>query len=529
MAWSFSKKLLIFMLFGMALVALGPATSADALDYHLGVAIAILNNGGMPVMPEWFTARLAGNGEVLNAVGMSVGAEQFGSLLQYVSLLGVVGTILFAPRINDKLYAYPKRYVPDLIALAAFSAPVLLFLVSSAKPQMWPIAMTTFAFTLVVHPSRRSLSRSNALISYVLVCLLVMTAAEAKFNFLLGGGVVGMLAFIFMTKQRYFLAALGITLITAMLVMAPSIIWKALAFNTTLIDALIYPLPGHLPGTDAMLAHSQFNADTSSIFTFPFSILIPSNIGSFGVMLGVGWLVLIGLRPDRDVGFWFGIFAAVIVAITNIMLAPPAARMYLEPYFWLLIIVVVQPNENILRYYNWLKWPIFGQALLATTACWVGVATLLPGALLPVWRTHIMERSANGYEIMQWANTVLPKNAVLLNEHRSMALAPRDSVNSGWIENVDINDSRSLIYLNRLKLRKVSHILVIGPIDQSPPLSGCFGKVLAGPGIGHLATRNPFNQGSNYEAWILEFKSAMLPECALMVDNRQGLQHESNL
>lgn len=514
--WShtYPEKLLLLVLLGIGLVAMGPVTSADALDYHLGVAIAILNNGGMPVAPEWFTSRLTGNGEVLNALAMSVGAEQFGSLLQYVSLLGIVGIILFSRDARDECDAHVRRGVSNVIALAAFSAPVLLFLISSPKPQMWPIAMTTFAFALALHPLRRNLPRPKALIGYALICLLVMTASQAKFNYLLGGGVVGMLALLLMAKQRYFLASMGITLITAALIMVPPTIWKAVAFNASWLDALLHPLPGHLPGTDAMIAHSQFNQDTDSSFPFPLSILIPSSVGGFSVTLGVGWLVLIGLRPGRDVWLWSGICAAFVIVMVNAFLAPPAARMYLEPYFWLLFILAVQPNEDPLCRYTWLKWPVFGQAFLFTAACWLGVVSLLPGAFLPAWRTHIMARSANGYEIMKWADEVLPKNAVLLNTHRSMALAPRDSVSSGWIPYVDMNAAETRIYLDRLKLKKVSHVLTSGPADYSSPLSNCFGRVLAGPGIGHLATRNPFNQGANYEAWILEFESARLPECA---------------
>ena len=73
-----SHKLLLAMLFGMGLLSLGPVTNADALDYHIGFAIALLNNGGVPITPEWFHGRLTGNGEVLNAMALSVGAEQFG-------------------------------------------------------------------------------------------------------------------------------------------------------------------------------------------------------------------------------------------------------------------------------------------------------------------------------------------------------------------------------------------------------------------------------------------------------------------
>ncbi len=88
-----ARGLVLAMLLGTLLLALGPVTNADALDYHMGAAIAILNNGGMPANPEWFHSRFAGNGEVLNALGLAVGAEQFGSLLQFASLMAVASLL----------------------------------------------------------------------------------------------------------------------------------------------------------------------------------------------------------------------------------------------------------------------------------------------------------------------------------------------------------------------------------------------------------------------------------------------------
>jgi hypothetical protein len=513
-AQTHSKKLLIFLLLGMGLLALGPVTNADALDYHMGVAIAILNNGGMPVAPEWFIGRLAGNGEVLNALAISLGAEQFGSLLQYVSLLGIVGIILFAGNSREECVDRHQAAVSDVIALAAFSVPILLFLISAPKPQMWPIAMTTFAFALVVHPFLRGSSRQGSLAGFALVCALVMTASQAKFNYLLGGGVVGLFALLAMAKQRLFWASMGIGLIAAVLVIAPPVLWKAAVFNGGWIDALIHPLPGRLPGTDAFIALAKSASDMASPLPFPFLMLIPTSIGSFSTLLGMGWLVLIGLRPGRDQWLWGGIAAASFMIIASVLLAPPSSRMYLEPYYWLMIVLVLQPTRSALASCSPLRWVVLGQALVVASMCWLGALSLLPGALTATWRTDVMQRSANGYEIMKWADTVLPKNAVVLNGHRSMALMPRDAVAYDWSNFVELPADQSSIYLNRLKIRSVSHILVIGPINRNLPISNCFGRVIGGPGVGHSATRNPFNQGPNYEAWIVEFDSQRLPECA---------------
>ena len=512
------RKLWVFILIGMGILSIGPITHADALDYHSGVAIAILNEGGMPLMPEWFLSRLAGNGEVLNALAMSIGAEQFASLLQYLSLLSIVAIIFYANNVSHQSKFFNKNKRLDLIMLATISTPVLLFLVSSSKPQLWPIAMITFAFALIIHPSQRKIYQSNPLINFTFICLLIMTASQAKFNYVLDAGVVGFFAMLFMIKQRYFWAALGITVITALIIIAPPILWKSLAFNASLIDTLIHPLPGHLQGTDALMKIVQYSSDTDSKFSFPFSILIPTYLGSYGAMLGVGFLLLINLRTGNDSLLKAGVFAALIVIIINIFFGPRSSRSYLEAYFWLLLILSAQTNKKYPSTYNWIKWPIIIQALLSAISIIFGIIILSPGAISAERRSQIMKFHATGYELMEWADKVLPKNAVLLNTNRSMALLPRDGVAGAsytFLLRANLKDPKAKIYLDRLKFKKVSHILILGPIDYTAPLAKCYGNILAGPHTTSSAGRNPFTQKIKNEAWILEFKSEKLPKCAI--------------
>ena len=388
---------------------------------------------------------------------------------------------------------------------------------------MWPIAMITLAFALIIHPACRKLSKRNALISYSLICLLTMSAMQAKFNYTLEGMILLLVAFLLMIRRRLFWISIYITLFTIILVILPPIIWKAAAFNTDWFDVLIHPLPGKLSGTNFFInnvVNSKLNIDSNNHFIFPFSVLIPDSIGSFTSVIGIGWLVLIGFKLDKDLWLWSGILAISSWLLVIILFAPISARLYMTSYFCLLFILALQPNKNLVRYYNFLKLPIFAQALMTSLAIWFGVFLVFPGALLPSWRTHVMEKSANGYEIMKWADAILPKNAIFLNGHRSMAFSPREAVSSDWLNFVDVKSDESKLYLNRLKEKKVSHVLIIGPINYSSQLSNCYGKTIAGPGVGHLATRNPLNKGSEYEAWILEFNSERLPECAAKLNNR---------
>jgi len=505
----FPRLIILSLVIGMFLLALGPVTNADALDYHIGAAIAMLNNGGMPGHPEWFHSRLAGNGEVLNALGLAVGAEQFGALLQFASLIAVVGLMLTAQR-RPAVYSVSAG---DLVLLAVLSSPVLLFLISAPKPQLWPIAMTTLAFALLVHPSVNHLDKRALWARYALVCALCMSATQAKFNFLLGGGIVGGLAVYTMLWRRQLVPAILIAVLISMTVMLPSLVWKAHTYGASLLDSLLSPLPGHLPGTDRMIAYARNNPDFVSVFPFPISILLPSNAGGVTTVLGIGWILFFWWRPqacDRVSG------TTVLLAIlATAIAAPPSARMYLEPYFWILFLFSLQLAWNSPTFPSWVRWAIWLQTGGCVMACWFGVFTLFPGALTTAWRTKIMERSANGYDLMRWADQVLPADAVLINGHRSMALAPRKALDYSWTNQVDPASTEAMPYLLAIKAAGVSHILLPDRIANQLPLSGCFGSVFAGPGPGRLVSRNPFNQGSSYEAWILEFYADRLPGCAL--------------
>jgi len=352
------------------------------------------------------------------------------------------------------------------------------------------------------------------LLGFALICALVMTASQAKFNYLLGGGLVGLFALSTMVQKRLFWPAAGVGIGMAALVIAPPLLWKISVFHADWIESLIHPLPGHFPGTNKFIDLAKGAADMASPLPFPLLMLIPTSLGAFSTLLGIGAVVLVGLRPGQDKLLWAGIAAAVGMVMASAVLAPPSSRMYLEPYFWLMVILTLQPNRTALANMRWVQWAVCLQAAAVALAGWLGALTLFPGALTLAWRTEVMQRAANGYEVMQWADTVLPKNAVLLNGHRSMALVPRDAVAFDWSNFIDMTANEALLYLNRLKVRSVSHMLVIGQIDTRLPLVNCFGKTVAGPGVGHHAARNPFNQGGKYEAWIVEFEAVRLPECA---------------
>src|SRR3989344_5481876 len=493
--------LLVLLLIAMGLTALGPVTNADSLDYHVGVALAILNTGTFPFAPEWFHSRLSGNGEVLNALGLSIGSEQFGSLLQFTGLIGVVG--LFIGGEADKRNCEQGSYHRPILAVAAASAPVLLFLVSSSKPQLLQVAMTTLSFALIIFPSRRYLAPRPALLGFTLICLLVMTASQGKFSFLLGGGVVGLLALAMMARQRLLLPAIGIGILASLVVLAPPLLWKHFHFGGGLIEALIKPFPGDWHGYVGFEAALRGYRD--SPVPFPLSLVIPSGIGTISTIIGAGLVLLLRLRPGRDPWALTLVSAALFTTVIEAALGQVTSRFYLEPYYWLLMALLIAPvSMTNDRAFNWMRWVVMGQAVLTISIGFYGAVTLVPGAVTATWRDGVMDRYAYGYSVMNWAGSVLPADAVLLSAHRSVALAPREVVPMDWAKYVNFDTAEALPYLVRLKERGISHMLVIGDPGNGGPFTRCLGKTLAGPGYGRLATRNPFNAGEQYAAWIVE-------------------------
>jgi Protein of unknown function (DUF1420) len=496
-------------LIAAGLMSLGPVTDADSLDYHMGVPMALLRAGGVPVAPEWFHSRIAGSYEVLNALGLAIGSEAFGATLQFAGVIGITGLLFFAESAEGD--EAQGRRTRTIATSAALSMPALVGLLSQ-KPQLAPAAMTSLALALVIYPSRRAISPAAALGGHGLVCLLVMSASQAKLPYLLGGGVVGLLSLGVMGRRGMLGGATVVSVVAAVLVLVPPMVWKHHVFHDGFINSLIRPVPGYLPGTEAFEKHLRTFRD--SAVPFPLSLVVPSGPSTITTIIGpAGFLLLLVLRPDRDPWRWAGIVAAVCVLIGSILLAPPTSRSFLEPYFWLLMVIALQADQTMMSS-RWLTWPIAMQAALTCGMFCFGAVTLFPGGVTSAWRSRIMERSANGYLAMKWSDSVLPRDAVMITPMRSMALAPRDAVSLDWTTAVNVRSLDAALYLRRLKDRGVTHILAFGSSPGFGGLDGCVGPLVAGPGDSVVAFRNPFSGGAHFPVWVYSFNSQLLPHCA---------------
>ena len=200
------------------------------------------------------------------------------------------------------------------------------------------------------------------------------------------------------------------------------------------------------------------------------------------------------------------------------MLGPLASRAYIEPFFWILFGLTLQkPHTLFIKHPKIIQAPVFLQSMLVISILAYGITTAIPGAFSSSFRHQTMTALSDGYEIMKWVDQALPKNAIILSSHHSLGLATRKAVSLDWAKHTEAKNEEFSRYLERIKDEKVTHLLLYGENVSKSKLYktffNCLGTEKIGPGFGHRATRNPFNIGKTYEAWLYSFDYKRLPGC----------------
>ena len=492
---------LVFIFFGYLLLALAPTTDADSLDYHIGTAIDILNTGGFSFNPEWFHSRLIGGGEILVALGLSVGSDQFSSLLQLLGLTCIV--LIFFTKPGADLYE--RKWV----ALTAASTPVLLALVPAAKPLLLPCAMTTSAFMILnFHFDDELIKKGTKKIksSYFLICMLAMTAATMKANFMLSGAIVVGLALFLNLRNKNWKLGLGLSFFMFLIILFPFLLWKYTYFNGVGILDFLTIFPGDWPGY-ANFKNMLVNYRGNEV-VFPFSLFLPAGFGFLTVILGLGVFYFFAFLKAKN----SLVVATLSLILGYTVLGQHDSRFFLEPYLWVLLAYNFRSVSFQPTYYlrsKIFRTAIAGQALGTFLMISFGVMTLFPGAISLDLRKSVMMKSAHGYDVMMWLDKVLPKDTVIISSHRSIGLFPRKTIAFDWYKFVENDQTGIETYLSLIALEQPEYFLLRsdkrldgGKIPDFKFRLPCIGKVYAGPFAAKKRTRNPFRSKIDYHAWI---------------------------
>ena len=227
----FDKNIFIFILLGLFLLSLAPTTQSDALGYHMFVGKSILENGIFPFSLLHLHSFLAGSGEILIALGLFFGSDQFSSLVQYSGLLGLIG---ICKKFSKNNY---------FILLLLISTPVLLFLGSTPKPQLFFACSNAIILSIYLYSFKiKEVNQTQLILKYFITILILISAINGKFSFLLSSSLIIILILIDSIKQNKFHLFFISIFLSVLIFYIPIIYWKYLNFGGTFYNYLISPL-----------------------------------------------------------------------------------------------------------------------------------------------------------------------------------------------------------------------------------------------------------------------------------------------
>jgi len=479
---------------GLGLAALGPATDADSLDYHLGLALEWLRHGGAYARPDWYAGRPVGISESLNMLGLAGGTDSLGAGLQWGGMIAAaIALRSFAATPRDRLLAW----------LLVASCPVVAFLVPNQKPQMLPTAGTTIAIVMAV---RRfdDFRREDA----VLALTAAMLAVSSKFTFVLSVGFVVAVCLAAGYRSRRTAFVFGTAVVTFAVLTLPMLA-RNMAFYGDPLSPLLERFRAH-PNPELLFYASYLRTmagelNFHTLLRLPYDLTFTTHPAGYTNVLGLGTLALIpALRasgPPRLL-----LWAALGATIVGLLLVQLVARFFLEQYLWVGAAAVASGWTTSKRL---LLRGLTLQSLLTAIVALVGAASLFPGALTPDLRHAALTRNAACFTENEWLDRVLPPNAVMLGITRSHLFTPRqfvvcDPATSAKGERADANLAQLIAGSG------VTHLVVDDKNDIFLRLSRRCGRPVAGPETFRLATRNPFNR-VDYQTQVFDVRGCGPP------------------
>ena len=135
------KYLICVCFVSFILISLGPPSMSDALDYHYGVPMYLLNYSFLPNQEIWLHGSLFGYGELISAIGLYLKTDNFFTFFQLFSLMLFFEYLIKKENDQSKIF---------FILFFIISSPVILFLISGPKPLLFPQLLTTAALYMSV-------------------------------------------------------------------------------------------------------------------------------------------------------------------------------------------------------------------------------------------------------------------------------------------------------------------------------------------------------------------------------------------
>ena len=389
------------------------------------------------------------------------------------------------------------------------TSPVILFLSSTSKPQLFHVCSTAVIFTLYFFENIRSMTQQEKNWRILISIVVLIVSVTAKFNFVLSSFLIGLIIVYNAFKDKNFYYFLISFIIAFFVFYFPIIFWKLNNFGGNIFQYFYSPLPINIIGLEEFRQYLVQYGRGNDLF----EIFFTSKLSQFTNSLGIAffYLFLINFKNKKSQ-------IAIIITLTYVLLnyfyGQPMGRYFLEPLIWILLICTKYGISYRLKVFEYL---CRIQAFVVISGIIFGIYSLSLGSLNSNFKDKVLSQNANGYGLFKWANTKLKKEDVVFSMHRSISLGNSNYISMDFISFVDFENNRSEVFVKEIYDKNPNFLLTFGYSNEKPRLfefKNCVGKLIHfKKNVGKFEARNPFNRGKNYDGYIFKFKTKDFPKC----------------
>lgn len=485
-----------FIFVALAVSALGPATDGDSMDIHIGVPLDWLRAGRAIARPDWLNARTIGLGESLNLLGLAVGSEQVGAIIQAAGMMVAYVAVSAGARSHEgRLSA----------ALLVATCPVLVFLVPNQKPMLIAAASIAVMFALLAEVRKNFDARRVALAA---ACGAFAVSCKASFVFAAG---VGLIAGLFVAStRRQSLRILMATGAATALIAVPSWLRSYLFYGDPISPFFeflkVHPDPRVLLMTSNLYDSGEPHA-LLGYLRFALTVAIPTSPGALAVSLGIGTWATAALIGVKGAAHWLAMCAAAI-ALLEALFSQLSPRFFLDSYLVASMALAASAELGLRRHVNGM---LTAQGVVTSLLAGYAAFTLAPGSLSSEWRHTVTNRTADGAEEGRWLDRVLPSDAVINDPFHARGMLPRPFVSLDLpdedVDQADLERQWQAL-IRRMQTAGINSIVLdVASYPRSAAVIEAWADTLAGPEDFHIAVRNPFNAGGTRRLQVWRIRS----------------------
>ena len=300
--------------------------------------------------------------------------------------------------------------------LSIISSPLIIFFLTSSKPQFLLIINSLVVFTALLE-----IKNKEKLNKLILLFSLLAINFLCKFSFIVSGSILSFLIFYKFYKTipiwKIFFAS-SFTFVTIIL---PFMLHRYIYFDTNFFLQLLSHLP--INYEYYKLFSNELTTQTGGSRLFPIFLLLPLSASNYTTTLGCSIIALIFLKPKKNKLL---LYSSLLILFFYLIYGPNVSRFIFEPTVFILYLIS-QNNSNFKLGNKIFISSSIIQSCVSIIIIIYSIFLSLPASLNDKLMNKFMNSYAYDYEISNWVNENIDSKINLLSDSRSISLLNNNS------------------------------------------------------------------------------------------------------